>query len=132
MGRAAAPARVLASISQLPSWTDRRGGLSMKQLLSGLTTLVLAVAVFFVAESPAAGRTPGETVSDAAITAAVKAKLTADTASNLVKVNVDTTKGTVYLNGAVQTAEQKARAEELARETRGVQTVVNNLAVQPR
>jgi hyperosmotically inducible periplasmic protein len=104
----------------------------MKQLLSGLTTLVLAVAVLFVAESPAAGRTPGETVSDAAITAAVKAKLTADTASNLVKVNVDTTKGTVYLNGSVQTAEQKARAEELARETRGVQTVVNNLAVQPR
>jgi osmotically-inducible protein OsmY len=38
----------------------------------------------------------------------------------------------VYLNGSVQTAEQKARAEELARGTRGVQTVVNNLAVQPR
>jgi hyperosmotically inducible protein len=104
----------------------------MKKLLSGVTTLLVALAVLFVAESPAAGRTPGETVSDAAITAAVKAKLTADTASNLVRVNVDTTKGTVYLNGSVQTAEQKARAEELARGTRGVQTVVNNLAVEPR
>jgi hyperosmotically inducible protein len=104
----------------------------MKHLLSGLTTLVVAVAVLFVAECPAAGRTPTETVTDAAITAAVKAKLTADTAANLVRVNVDTTKGTVYLNGSVQTAEQKARAEELARGTRGVQTVVNNLAIQPR
>src|SRR5688572_11509751 len=104
----------------------------MKQLLSGLTTLVVAVAVLFVAECQAGGRTPGETVSDATITAAVKAKLTADTASNLVKVNVDTTKGTVYLKGSVQTAEQKARAEELARGTRGVQTVVNSLEVQPR
>jgi hyperosmotically inducible protein len=104
----------------------------MKQLLSGLTTFVVAVAMLFVAESPAAGRTPGETVSDAAITAAVKAKLTADKASNLVRVNVDTTNGTVYLKGSVNTAEQKARAEELAKGTRGVQTVVNDLAVQPR
>jgi hyperosmotically inducible periplasmic protein len=104
----------------------------MRRVLSGLTTLVVAMSILFVAECPAAGRTPGETVSDATITAAVKAKLTADTASNLVRVNVDTTKGTVYLNGSVETAEHKTRAEELARATRGVQTVVNNLTVKPR
>jgi hyperosmotically inducible protein len=94
---------------------------------SGVQTVVNNLTV-----QPAAGRTLGETVDDAVITAQVKAKLTAETAANLVRVNVDTTNGTVYLNGSVQTAEHKARAEELARATRGVQTVVNNLAVQPR
>jgi osmotically-inducible protein OsmY len=43
---------------------------------------------------------------------------------------VDTDNATVYLNGTVETVEQKVRAEELAREVRGVKTVVNNLQIQ--
>jgi osmotically-inducible protein OsmY len=104
----------------------------MKKLLSVMTTLVVALAVAFVAEISAAGRTLGDRVDDAVITTQVTAKLTADSAADLVRVDVDTKNGTVYLNGSVPTAEHKARAEELARATRGVQTVVNNLAVQPR
>jgi hyperosmotically inducible protein len=102
----------------------------MKKLLSAMIT-VMVLAVVFVAECPAAGRTLGERVDDAVITTQVKAKLTADTAADLVRVDVDTKDGTVYLNGSVPTAEHKARAEELAKGTGGVQTVVNNLAVQP-
>jgi hyperosmotically inducible protein len=78
------------------------------------------------------GKTAGETVDDATITAAVKSKLVADKAANLVRVDVDTTRGTVYLNGSVETPEQKARAEQLAWQTRGVRSVVNNLQVQRR
>ncbi len=78
------------------------------------------------------GKSAGENVDDATITATVKAKLVADKASNLTRVGVDTTRGTVYLNGSVDSTEQKARAEQLAWQAKGVKSVVNNLQVQKR
>src|SRR5687767_8492788 len=78
------------------------------------------------------GKTAGENVDDATITAAVKSKLVADKASNLTKVDVDTNRGTVYLNGSVETADQKAQVERLAWQAKGVKAVVNNLQVQKR
>jgi hyperosmotically inducible protein len=78
------------------------------------------------------GRTAGQTIDDASITAAVKAKLVTDKAANLTRVNVDTNNGTVYLIGSVDTAEQKTRAERLAWQAKGVKNVVNNLQVQNR
>jgi osmotically-inducible protein OsmY len=50
--------------------------------------------------------------------------------SNLTRVDVDSNKGTVYLTGAVDSAEQQARAEQLAWQATGVKSVVNNLQVQ--
>ena len=55
-----------------------------------------------------------------------------DKASNLTRVDVDTNNGTVYLNGTVESPEQKSRAEQLAWQASGVKTVVNNLQVQKR
>ena len=78
------------------------------------------------------GKTAGENVDDATITASVKSKLVADKAANLTRVDVDTTRGTVYLNGSVETSEQKARAEQLAWQASGVKSVVNNLQVVQR
>jgi hyperosmotically inducible periplasmic protein len=78
------------------------------------------------------GKTAGETVDDASITAAVKSKLVADKANNLTRVDVDTNRGTVYLNGSVDTTDQKAHAEQLAWQAKGVKSVVNNLQVQKR
>lgn len=76
------------------------------------------------------GKTAGETVSDASISTAVQSKLTADRVSNFTRVDVDTERGTVNLSGVVQSAEQKARASELARQVNGVKKVNNNLQVQ--
>ena len=39
----------------------------------------------------------------------MKTKLVADKVANLTRVDVDTNNGTVYLNGAVETPEQKVR-----------------------
>jgi hyperosmotically inducible protein len=75
------------------------------------------------------GKTTGANIDDATITASVKSKLVAEKASNLTRVNVDTNNGTVYLIGNVESVEQKVRAEELAREAKGVKHVVNNLQV---
>ena len=76
------------------------------------------------------GKTVGENIDDATITASVKAKLVADKPANLTRVDVDTNNATVYLNGTVDSAEQKARAEQLAWQAKGVKSVVNNLQVK--
>ena len=76
------------------------------------------------------GKSAGTVVDDSTITAAVKSKLVADKAANLTRVDVDTNNGTVYLNGTVETPEQRVRAEQLAWQASGVKNVVNNLQVQ--
>jgi osmotically-inducible protein OsmY len=76
------------------------------------------------------GKSAGENVDDAKITAAVKTKLAEEKPATLTKVDVDTNKGTVYLTGNVESAAVKVRATELARQVAGVREVVNNLAVQ--
>ncbi len=97
------------------------------------TTLVLLIVLVVAAGCQAmSGRTAGEPIDDAGITASVKSKLVADKMSNLTRVDVDTNSGSVYLNGTVETVEQKTRAEQLAWQARGVKTVVNNLQVQKR
>lgn len=75
------------------------------------------------------GRTAGQNVDDARISTAVQATLTTDKVSNFTRIDVDTTNGVVYLNGTVQSGEQKARAEQLAARVEGVKKVVNNLQV---
>jgi hyperosmotically inducible protein len=76
------------------------------------------------------GKTAGENVDDATITATVKSKLAAEKVATLTKVDVDTNRGTVYLNGNVENANVRARATEIARQVAGVKDVVNNLKVQ--
>ena len=78
------------------------------------------------------GKSAGQNVDDASVTASVKSKLVGDQASNLTRVDVDTNNGTVYLNGTVETPEQKVRAEQLAWQAKGVKSVVNNLQVQKK
>jgi osmotically-inducible protein OsmY len=78
------------------------------------------------------GKSVGTNIDDTTITASVKTKLVADKPTNLTRVDVDTNNGTVYLNGAVDSAEQRARAEQLAWLANGVKGVVNNLQVLKR
>jgi hyperosmotically inducible protein len=78
------------------------------------------------------GRTAGRNVDDAALTASVKASLVSDKASNLTRIDVDTTNGVVALNGVVENPEQRSRAEQLASRVDGVKKVINNLQVQKR
>lgn len=99
----------------------------MKKILGVLGVLFLIASV---ASAQATGRTTGERVDDAKITAAVKAKLVADRASNLVAVNVDTRDGVVHLQGTVPTDEDRAEAERLAMQTNGVLSVTNDLKVR--
>jgi len=100
--------------------------------MSYAVAVVVAVLSLAVGCQSLTGKTLGTNVDDTAITTSVKAKLVADKPTNLTRVDVDTTNGTVYLNGAVDSAEQKARAEQLAWQANGVKSVVNNLQVVQR
>jgi hyperosmotically inducible protein len=75
------------------------------------------------------GQKLGPVLSDAAITARIKAKLLADSAVNGVSVGVDTAQGVVTLSGKVDRPEQKSAAETIALRTAGVRRVVNQLVV---
>ena len=76
------------------------------------------------------GKTTGQTIDDATLTASVQTKLTGDKLSNFSRINVDTDRSVVSLNGVVRTVEEKSRAEELARQVAGVTKVNNNLQIQ--
>jgi len=99
--------------------------------MRGLATLAI-VLVSLAGCGVMGGKSTADVVDDATITAAVKTKLVADRTSNLTRVDVDTTNATVYLKGTVESAEQKARAEQLAWDAKGVRGVVNQLQVQRR
>jgi hyperosmotically inducible periplasmic protein len=91
---------------------------------------VVLVPVFALAGCQTmTGKSAGENVNDASITAAVKSKLAAKKVSTLTRIDVDTNQGTVYLNGTVESADMKTRAADLARQVSGVKDVVNNLKV---
>jgi hyperosmotically inducible protein len=105
-------------------------GFSMR---SFRTLVVVMLTVFSLAGCQAmTGKTAGQNVDDAAITSSVKTKLAADKLSSLTRVDVDTNNGTVSLNGVVESADQKARAQDLASQVSGVNKVINNLQVQKK
>jgi hyperosmotically inducible protein len=91
---------------------------------------VLAVMMVLAACQSTTGKTLGENIDDAGITTAVKAKLAAEKVSTLTRIDVDTNQGVVALNGTVKTVEDKVRAEQIARQVKGVRDVVNNLRIQ--
>jgi hyperosmotically inducible periplasmic protein len=101
----------------------------MRHGVRALVVLVMLVAVTAGCTSMT-GKTAGQNVDDATITAQVKSKLAAEKVPTMTKVDVDTNRGTVYLTGNVENSDVKARATELARQVSGVRDVVNNLRVQ--
>ncbi len=76
------------------------------------------------------GKSVGQTVTDTGITASVQGKLTGDKVSNFSRIDVDTERAIVTLNGVVQTAQDRERAEYLARQVEGIRGVNNNLQLQ--
>lgn len=101
----------------------------MAQTIEKLTAVIALVFVLGGCQA-ITGRTAGQSLDDTNTTAAVKAQLARDKASSLTRIDVDTNAGVVALNGTVESAEQRARAEEIARRVSGVKRVINNLQVQ--
>jgi hypothetical protein len=107
------PTSGIESAGGLRSW--RRGSL--------LLGLLFMVALYACA-------TPVDPWQDARIEAEVKARLVAQKSANLTRLGVVSREATVHLTGAVESPDQKALAEELARDVSGVKRVVNDVEVR--
>ena len=92
--------------------------------------LAIAVLLLVSACQTMTGETAGQYVDDAAITTAVKAKLTNEGAASLTRIGVETNRGVVTLTGVAKDEATKERASERASSVKGVQGVNNNLQVQ--
>jgi hyperosmotically inducible periplasmic protein len=97
-----------------------------------ISAIVLVALLVISGCTSMTGQTAGQYVDDSTITASVKAKLVGDKTANLTRIDVETTNQVVTLNGIVESADQKAKAEQLARQVGGVKSVNNNLQVQKK
>jgi hyperosmotically inducible protein len=104
----------------------------MKMKSRILTMIVAAVAVVSMAACSATRttRSTGETVDDATVTAKVKTALARDPATSAYRIEVESYRGEVQLNGFVESADMKSSATRVAKSVSGVKSVSNNLQVQ--
>jgi len=97
--------------------------------LSFPTTMLLVIALVAPLLLTACGKSVGETVDDATITARVKTALLNDPATGGLRIDVDTFKGVVTLSGGVKSAAERDKAIAIARKTPGVVDVKSTLQI---
>jgi len=73
----------------------------------------------------------GAYVDDATITTQVKAKMVENKAVDAGAISVETLNGTVMLSGFAKSENERATAENLARDVKGVKSVKNGIAIRP-
>jgi hyperosmotically inducible protein len=103
----------------------------MKRLIlaSMLAASVVCVPMVLADES---GASEHHFVKDSVITTKVKSKLAAKHLSSLTKIKVDTdANGVVWLSGRAPTQDAVDMAGMIAKDTEGVKSVHNDIAVQP-
>jgi hyperosmotically inducible protein len=92
-------------------------------------TVALLVTVLLAAAG--CGRSVGETIDDATITARVKTALLNDAQVSGLRIDVDTVRGVVTMSGVVRSQAEEQRAVQLARNVNGVVDVRSTLQVSP-
>lgn len=100
---------------------------------------LIASSVAFAALAPAHAadqakertNSVGQYVDDTTITAKVKAKHAEDKMVSAMGVSVETKQGVVILSGKANSADEKQRAEQLARQVEGVKSISNKIDVAP-
>jgi osmotically-inducible protein OsmY len=105
----------------------------MKTTLRSLAALLVlggSVAMYSGCAGTTTRKSTGEFIDDATITTKVKAAFAQDPGVRALDVKVDTFKGTVQLNGFVNTEQEKARAAQIASGIEGVTNVQNNVTVK--
>ena len=93
--------------------------------LTGITLLSTGCAVVRGQE------TVGAYVDDAAITTAIKAKFVDDKVVSAASISVETLNGIVQLSGFAKSTAEKSQAEQIARNSKNVRSVRNDIVVRP-
>jgi hyperosmotically inducible protein len=98
-----------------------------------LAASVAVAPMAFAADAGATSDTSHHYVKDSVITTKVKSKLAAKHLSTLAHIKVDTDEnGVVYLSGHAPTQDAVDMAGMVAKDTEGVTSVQNGIAVQPK
>jgi hyperosmotically inducible protein len=95
-------------------------------------SLIAAMTAVFLIAGCASTRTqksPGEAIDDTVTTGRVKSALIEAPGTKAGKIDVETFRGTVQLNGFVDSASMRSEAAQVAGRVEGVKTVRNNLRV---
>lgn len=100
----------------------------MKRFLT-VAAAVLAVSAMAACTPTRTTKSAGEQIDDSTITAKVKTELARDPATSAHRIDVETFRGDVQLNGFVPSAEMKSEATRVAKSVTGVKNVSNNLRV---
>jgi osmotically-inducible protein OsmY len=93
--------------------------------LTGITLISAGCAVMRDQE------TAGSYVYDATITTRIKAQFIDDKIVSASSISVETLNGTVQLSGFAKNAAEQTQAEQIARNTRNVRAVRNDIGVRP-
>ncbi|MBK6006828.1 BON domain-containing protein [Ramlibacter ginsenosidimutans] len=73
----------------------------------------------------------GAYVDDATITTEIKSRFVENKQVDASSIHVETLNGTVMLSGFAKNPAEKSTAEAIARDTKGVKSVKNEIAVRP-
>ena len=96
------------------------------------TVLAAVLAVLVGCASTPSQEGTGEYFDDSWITTKIKAAMFNESMLKSAEINVETFKGEVQLSGFVSSAEDINKAVELARATKGVKSVRNDMRVKGR
>ena len=92
--------------------------------------VLMLIATFVACASTPKQESTGEYVDDSVITTKVKSLLAGDDFLKSFQISVETRKGTVQLNGFVDSQNAVDKAGQIARGVGGVKSVKNNLVVK--
>ncbi len=99
-------------------------------VLSGCTALLVGGAAVGGYNLGKDEREPGVVMSDSAITTKIKGKYVADSVVSVFDIGVRTWVGVVTLTGSVESFVARDQAGKLAKETKGVVAVNNEILVE--
>jgi len=101
----------------------------MKSRVLMMMVAVLAMGTMAACTPTRTTKSAGEQIDDSTLTAKVKTALARDSATSVYRIDVETFRGDVQLNGFVNSAEAKTEAGRIAKAVDGVKSVSNNLKV---
>ena len=101
----------------------------MKSKVLMMAVAVLAMGTMAACTPTRVTKSAGEQVDDSAVTAKVKTALARDPSTSAYRIDVETFRGDVQLNGFVDDAAMKSSAARVAKSVEGVKSVSNNLKI---
>jgi hyperosmotically inducible periplasmic protein len=110
------------------SWAQKNDATHIAGQVQGVKQVVDNITVKNSGDSS----TTGQYIDDKSLTSRVNDALAHNGEYKFDEVNVTVFKGTVQLNGFVNTVDQKTRAGEIAQQVQGVRDVVNNVTVKDK